>query len=398
MISVGYMDPGNWATDIAGGAQFGYQLLSVIFLSNLIAILLQTLCVRLGIATDLDLAQACGRYFGQATNLVLWFFAEIAIVACDLAELLGSALAFNLLFHLPLVWGVCLTGLDLIVVLLLQGKGFRWLEAIIGGLVLTIGFCFAIEIIFAKPDWSLVWQGYLPQAGILQNREMLYLAISILGATVMPHNLYLHSSIVKTRHYDPSVLPPAEAIRYATLDSTVALMAALLINSAILIVAAAAFHFSGNQSIGEIQDAYRLLAPLLGTTAASFLFALALLASGQSSTFTGTIAGQVVMAGFLNWQIPCWLRRLITRALAILPALIGLAILGEQGVGQLLVLSQVVLSLQLPFAIFPLILFTSNPHIMGKFANPRWLQFLSWSIAILIAGLNLWLLREIISE
>jgi manganese transport protein len=396
LVSVGYMDPGNWATDIAGGAQFGYQLLSVIFLSNLMAILLQSLCVRLGIATDLDLAQACGRYFNRSINLVLWIFAEIAIVACDLAEILGSALALNLLFHLPLAWGVCLTGLDLVVVLLLQGKGFRWLEAIIGGLVLTIALCFAIEIIFSKPDWGMVLRGYVPQTAIVRDRNMLYLAISILGATVMPHNLYLHSAIVKTRRYDPVVMPKAEVIRYATLDSTIALMAALLVNSAILIVAAAAFHFSGNQSVGEIQDAYQLLAPLLGTTAASFLFALALLASGQSSTFTGTIAGQVVMEGFLDWQIPCWLRRLITRALAIIPALIGLAILGEQGVGQLLVLSQVVLSLQLPFAIFPLVIFTSNPQIMGKFTSPNWLQRLAWFVGILIAGLNLWLLSEVL--
>lgn len=396
LVAVGYMDPGNWATDIAGGAQFGYQLLSVIFVSNLMAILLQSLCIRLGIATELDLAQACGRYFNRSLNLVLWLFAEIAIIACDLAEILGSAIALNLLFHLPLGWGVCLTGLDLVVVLLLQGKGFRWLEALIGGLVFTIGLCFAIELVLAKPNWSQVVQGYLPQAAIVQNPNQLYLAVSILGATVMPHNLYLHSAIVKTRRYDAARTPTSEVIRYATLDSTIALTGALLINSAILIVAATVFHFSGNQSVAEIQDAHRLLAPLMGTTIASVVFALALLASGQSSTFTGTIAGQVVMEGFLALKIPCWLRRLITRGLAIGPALIGLAILGDQGVGRLLVLSQVVLSIQLPFAIFPLILFTNNPQLMGKFVSPRWLRGLAWCVGLLITGLNLWLFSNVV--
>ena len=313
LVSVGYMDPGNWATDIEGGAKFGYSLLSVIFLSNLMAILLQTLCVRLGLVTGQDLAQACRTRFSRPVNLMLWLFAEVAIVACDLAEILGSALAFNLLFQLPLIWGVCLTGFDLIVVLLLQGKGFRWLEAIILGLVSTIAFCFLVEILLTKPDWSAVAQGYVPQLDIVKNPNKLYLAVSILGATVMPHNLYLHSAIVQTRVYQPA-LTQQTAVRFATLDSTIALVAALFVNSAILIVAAAAFHGSGNQQVAEIQDAYRLLSPLLGTGAASLLFALVLLASGQSSTFTGTIAGQIIMEGFLDWRIPCWLRRLITRA------------------------------------------------------------------------------------
>jgi manganese transport protein len=322
----------------------------------------------------------------------LWLFAEIAIVACDLAEILGSALALNLLFHLPLTWGVLLTGLDLVVVLVLQGKGFRWLEAIVLGLVATIAVCFAIEIVFAHPDWGAVAQGYVPNGAIVTEPERLYLAISILGATVMPHNLYLHSAIVQTRKWQGVLPNVGVAIRYATWDSTLSLLAALFINSAILIVAAATFHFSGNQQVAEIQDAYRLLTPLLGSGAASLLFGLALLAAGQSSTFTGTIAGQVIMEGFLDLRIPCWLRRLLTRCLAIAPALIGLAILGDGGVGKLLVLSQVVLSLQLPLAIVPLILFTSNAKLMGDFVNYRWIQALAWTITATIAVLNFWLL------
>ncbi|SRR5579883_1344603 len=399
LISVGYMDPGNWATDIEGGAKFGYSLLTVVFLSNLMAIVLQALCVRLGLVTGKDLAQLCRQSFSHPVNVALWFFAEIAIIACDLAEILGSALALNLLFHLPLVGGVCITGLDVMVVLLLQGKGFRWLEAMVLGLVGTIALCFAVEIVLAKPDWGAVAQGYLPQFDILQKPEKLYLAISILGATVMPHNLYLHSSIVQTRSWQDPSQPVStrnlrNAIRYATLDSTLALSAALLINSAILIVAAATFHFSGNQNVAEIQDAYQLLTPLLGTGAASMLFGLALLASGQSSTLTGTLAGQIVMEGFLDLRIPCWQRRLITRGLAIAPALAGVLIFGEQGIGKMLVLSQVILSLQLPFAIFPLVLFSGNVIIMGKFANPRWLNTIAWAVGLSIAGLNVWLLGE----
>jgi len=398
LVSVGYMDPGNWATDIEGGAQFGYSLLSVIFLSNLIAILLQSLCVRLGIVSERDLAQTCQRYFNRPVNLVLWFFAEIAIVATDLAEILGSALALNLLFHIPLTWGVCITGFDLVVVLLLQGKGFRWLEALILGLVSTIALCFLVEIVFSQPRWGDVALGFLPHFDIVQQPDKLYLAVSILGATVMPHNLYLHSAIVQTRVYDKSRVSQEEVVRYATIDSNISLIAALFVNAAILIVAAATFHFTGNQQVAEIQDAYRLLSPLLGTGAASLLFGLALLASGQSSTFTGTIAGQVIMEGFLDIRIPCWLRRVITRGLAIVPALIGLAILGEQGIGKLLVLSQVILSLQLPFAIFPLILFTSNPQIMGKFVNSLWVKALAWFIALFIAGLNIWLLGQLLTR
>lgn len=396
LVSVGYMDPGNWATDIEGGAKFGYSLLSIIFLSNLMAVLLQSLCVRLGIATGQDLAQLCRSSFSRPVSFVLWLLAEISIIACDLAELLGSALALNLLFQLPLVWGVCITALDVMVVLLLQGKGVRWLEAAIFVLVATIGICFLAEIWFSKPGWAAVAQGYLPQADVLRSPGKLYIAIGILGATVMPHNLYLHSSIVQTRSWQKSPRNQRDAIRYATLDTILSLFGAFLINSAILIVAAAAFHFSGNQEVSEIQDAYRLLAPLLGTSAASIMFGLALLASGQSSTITGTFAGQIIMEGFLDLQIPCWLRRLITRMLAIAPALAGIILFGEQGVGKMLVLSQVILSLQLPFAVFPLVLFTGNRLQMGQFVSPFWLRGLSWLVALIIAGLNIWLLIQLV--
>ncbi|AGY56547.1 Nramp family divalent metal transporter [Gloeobacter kilaueensis] len=393
LVAVGYMDPGNWATDIAAGSQFGYGLLSVILISNFIAVLLQTLSVRLGLATGLDLAQMCRAQFPARLNFVLWVFAEIAIVATDLAELLGSALALKLLFGLPLAWGVCLTALDIVVVLALQSRGFRWLEAMIIGLIATIGLCFIAEIVLAKPDWGAVAAGYLPQLSIVENPGKLYLAIGILGATVMPHNLYLHSAIVQTRAWDKD---KREAVRFATVDSTIALFAALLVNSAILIVAAASFHFRGYQQVAEIQDAYRLLAPLLGTGAASFLFGLALLASGQSSTFTGTLAGQIVMEGFLDLRIPCWLRRLLTRALAIIPGLCGILIFGEGSIGKMLVLSQVILSLQLPFAVFPLLLFTANPALMGRFTSPAWIQAFAWMAGFAIAGLNAWLLIQIL--
>jgi manganese transport protein len=385
------MDPGNWATDIAGGAQFSYALLSIVFLSNLMAVLLQSLCVRLGVATGQDLAQVCRSAFSRPVSLFLWVLAEIAIIACDLAELLGSALALKLLFNIPLTAGVCITALDIFIVLALQGKGFRWLEVLILGLVTLIGGCFLVEILLAQPDWSAVARGYLLQTAILQNPEMLYLAVSILGATVMPHNLYLHSSIVQTR----SCNNKREAFRYGTLDSTIALFFALLVNSAILIVSAATFHFSGNQDVAEIQDAYRLLTPLLGTGAASLLFALALLAAGQSSTFTGTLAGQIIMEGFLDLKIPCWLRRLITRGLAIIPALVGIIYFGEESLGKMLVLSQVVLSLQLPFAVFPLILFTGNRQMMGALVNPSWVKGLAWIVGLMIAGVNIWFIGQL---
>ncbi|HLO51399.1 MAG TPA: Nramp family divalent metal transporter [Kamptonema sp.] len=394
LVSVGYMDPGNWATDIAGGAKFGYALLTVILMSNLMAILLQALCVRLGVATGRDLAQACRDYFSPRVNFLLWVLCEIAIAACDLAELLGSAIALQLLFGIPLIFGVCITALDVIVLLFLQGKGFRYVEALIVVLVATIGVCFAAEIIFSRPEAGSILQGFIPKKEILHNPEMLYIAIGILGATVMPHNLYLHSSIVQTRAWEPTSEKRWEAIKFGTIDSTVALSLALFINSAILIVAAATFHTSGYQDVAEIQDAYKLLSPLLGVSAASAIFGLALLASGQSSTLTATLAGQIVMEGFLHLRFAPWLRRLVTRMLAIIPALIAIILFGEHSTTSLIVLSQVVLSLQLPFAVIPLVMFTSNRRLMGEFVNPLWLKSLAWLVASIIVGLNCWLLLQ----
>lgn len=394
LISVGYMDPGNWATDLAGGAQFGYALLSVVLISNLMAVVLQSLAVRLGVATGRDLAQACRDYFHPRVAFCLWVLCEIAIIACDLAELLGSAIALQLLFGIPLAWGVCITALDVFVVLFLQTKGFRYVEALVVALVATVGACFAAELVFARPDVGGILLGYIPRLEIVQNPEMLFIAVGILGATVMPHNLYLHSSIVQTRAWGQSSPERWEAIKFGTLDSTIALSLALFINSAILIVAAATFHFSGYQGVAEIQDAHKLLSPLLGVSAASTIFGLALLASGQSSTLTATLAGQVVMEGFLNLRLAPWFRRVVTRAIAIIPALAVIAILGEGATGSLLVLSQVVLSLQLSFAVVPLVMFTSDARVMGEFVNPLWLKVLAWSIAVFIGGLNGWLLLQ----
>lgn len=392
MVAVGYMDPGNWATDLAGGARFGYLLLSVILLSNLMAILLQSLAVKLGVVTGRDLAQACRDHYSRPVSLGLWVLCEIAIAACDLAEVLGSAIALNLLFGIPLVWGVCLTALDVLLILLLQHKGFRWLEAVVITLIATIGVCFAIELVMARPALAEVARGLIPTSQIVTDPAMLYIAIGILGATVMPHNLYLHSSIVQTRHVLPGVQARREAIRYATLDSTVALLFAFFINAAILILAAATFHRTGHQNVADIGDAYQLLAPLLGTTLASTLFAVALLASGQNSTITGTLAGQIVMEGFLDIRLPPWLRRLITRLIAIVPAVIVTALYGERGVGSLLILSQVILSLQLSFAVIPLVQFTGERPKMGSFANGPMLRVAAWTVAVVIVALNGWLL------
>jgi manganese transport protein len=392
MVAVGYMDPGNWATDLAGGARFGYLLLSVILISNLMAILLQALALKLGIVTGRDLAQACRDHYSRPVSFALWVLCEIAIAACDLAEVIGSAIALNLLFGIPLVWGVCLTALDVLLILLLQHKGFRYLEAFVITLVATIGICFAVELVMARPDVAAVLHGLVPRPEIITNPAMLYIAIGILGATVMPHNLYLHSSIVQTRKVLPDVESKREAIRFATLDSTVALLFAFFINAAILILAAATFHQTGHQDVADIGDAYRLLAPLLGTGLASTLFAVALLASGQNSTITGTLAGQIVMEGFLNIRLPAWLRRLITRLIAIIPAVIVTALYGEHGAGSLLILSQVILSLQLSFAVVPLVYFTSQRKKMGEFANSPLLIGAAWSVATVIVGLNAWLL------
>src|SRR5712691_7084627 len=394
LVAVGYMDPGNWATDLAGGARFGYTLLSVIMISNLMAILLQALSARLGIASGRDLAQACRDSYSRPTAFFLWVLCEIAIATCDLAEVIGAAIALNLLLGLPLIWGVCLTALDVLVVLFLQHRGFRYVEALVISLIVLIAGSFAVEMWLSKPAIGALALGFVPRAEILRNGEMLYIAIGILGATVMPHNLYLHSSIVQTRKYRDTRDGKREAIRFATIDSSVALMFALFINAAILIMAAATFHGTGHQDVAEIGDAYQLLSPLLGTTMASVLFAVALLCSGQNATLTGTLAGQIVMEGFINLRLRPWLRRLITRLIAIVPAVIVVVLYGERGTGQLIILSQVVLSLQLSFAVFPLVIFTSDPHKMGAFANSFWVKVTAWTVAIVIAVLNIYLLWQ----
>jgi manganese transport protein len=395
LVSVGYMDPGNWATDLAGGAQFGYALLSVILLSNLMAIVLQSLCVRLGVATGRDLAQCCRDRFSPRVSFGLWILCEIAIAACDLAELVGSAIALQLLFGIPLTIGVCITALDIIVILLLQSRGFRYVEALIITLITVISGCFIAELIMSRPDFQAVGAGFVPRAEIVRNPQMLYIAIGILGATVMPHNLYLHSAIVQTRRWQETTIQKWEAIKFATLDSTIALSLALFINAGILILAASAFHFSGNREVAEIQDAYKLLSPVLGAPLASTLFGVALLASGQSSTLTSTMAGQIVMEGFLHIRLKPWLRRLVTRLVAIVPALVTIGFLGEGSTSNLLILSQVILSLQLSFAVVPLVMFTSDRRLMNEYVNPRWLTGLAWSIAIVIIALNSWLLLRI---
>lgn len=393
LVAVGYMDPGNWATDLAGGSAFGYKLLFVVLASNLMAVLLQGLASKLGIVTGRDLAQACRDHYSKPVGFALWVLCELAIAACDLAEVIGSAIALNLLFGLPLPIGVLLTGLDVLLVLALQKKGFRLLEALVISLVALIGGCFLFEILLARPEIGPLVRGFLPTTEIVRNPQMLYVAMGILGATVMPHNLYLHSSIVQTRRYEANAAGKREAVRYAFLDSTVALSLALFINAAILIVAAATFHTSGRTEVAEIQDAHQLLTPLLGA-GASTVFALALLASGQNSTLTGTLAGQIVMEGFLDLRMRPWLRRMITRAIAIVPAMIVASLYGESGTAKLLVLSQVILSLQLSFAVFPLVMFTSEKLKMGEFVNPLWLKVLAYAVAVLIAALNVWLLVQ----
>ena len=388
LVAVGYMDPGNWATDLAAGSRFGYTLLSVILLSNLMAIVLQTLSARLGIATGRDLAQACRDHYRPSIAFGLWCLCEVAICACDLAEVIGSAIALNLLFGLPVVWGVCLTALDVLVMIYLQRQGFRFLEVLVVLLVVTIGGCFIVELLMARPNLAEVAKGFVPRLEVIRDPMMLYLAIGILGATVMPHNLYLHSSIVQTRKYEQTPAGKREAIKFATLDTLVALSLALFINAGILILAAATFHTRGEHHVAEIQEAYTMLSPMLGTTLASTLFALALLGSGQNSTLTGTLAGQIVMEGFLNIRLRPWLRRLITRLLAIVPAVICAVIYGESGTAKLLVLSQVVLSLQLSFAVVPLVLFTGDRRKMGEFVSPRWIRILAWTVTGIIIVLN----------
>jgi len=395
LVAVGYMDPGNWATDLAAGSAYGYKLLSVVLLSNLMAILLQSLCVKLGVATGRDLAQACRDHFSRPVSFALWVLGEVAIAACDLAEVIGSALALQLLVGLPLIWGVCLTALDVLLVLYLQHRGVRTIEAIVIALIAVVGLCFGFELLFCRPELAAVTRGLLlPSASIVTDPRALYIAIGILGATVMPHNLYLHSSIIQTRAYVPTSAGKRAAIRLGQIDSTVALTAAFFVNTAILVVSAATFHASGHTTVAEIGEAYRSLTPLLGVTGASTLFAIALLASGQNATLTGTLAGQIVMEGFLDIRLAPWLRRLLTRLIAIVPAIAVTIACGESGTAQLLVLSQVVLSMQLSFAVFPLVMFTSDRRKMGEFTNSRWTKLLAWTVVVLVAGLNAWLLLQ----
>jgi manganese transport protein len=397
LVAVGYMDPGNWATSLAGGSAFGYTLLSVVLLSNIMAVLLQALAVRMGIAGGRDLAQMCSERFSKPVGVALWVMAEAAIIATDLAEVIGTAIAIHLLFGLPLPIGVVLTALDVFIILWLQGKGFRRLEAFVVALTLVIAVCFAFEIAYSSPEWGAVLQGYVPQTQILRDSAMLYLALGILGATVMPHNLYLHSSIVQTRDVGATDSAKREAIRFATFDSTVALTFALFVNSAILILAAATFHTNGMTSVAEIEDAHRLLAPTLGAGLASTLFAVALLASGLNSTVTATLAGQIVMEGFIRFRMAAWARRLVTRGIAILPA-VGVSLLyGSSGTAKLLVLSQVVLSLQLPFAVVPLVLFTANRARMRGLPAPRWQTWACAVIAAVIIALNVKLIVDFVS-
>ena len=394
MVAVGYMDPGNWATDIEGGARYGYTLLSVILISNFFAMLLQHLAAKLGIVTGRDLAQACRDHYSRPVSLVLWVLCEIAIAACDLAEVIGSAIALNLLFGLPLVWGVVFTILDVLVVLLFQSKGFRVLESMVAGLIAVIFGCFLYEIVASHPDYFALAQGLVPRPQIVTDPRMLYIAIGILGATVMPHNLYLHSSIVQTRAIEQTEPGKRMAIKFATIDSTIALFLAFFVNGAILVTSAAAFHTNGLREVADIMDAHKLLAPVLGAGAASVLFAVALLASGQNSTLTGTLAGQIVMEGFLDIKLKPWLRRLITRGIAVVPAFLVTLYYGETGTNELLVLSQVILSFQLSFAVVPLVLFTGDRAKMGVFANKRWLQAIAWVVSGIIIILNVYLLAQ----
>lgn len=398
MVAVGYMDPGNWATDLAGGAQFGYTLLSVVFISSLFAILLQHLALKLGVATGRDLAQACGDAFSKPVAIFLWFICELAIAACDLAEVIGSALALHLLFGIPILTGILITILDVFLILFFQKKGFRVLESIVLSLLIVIVLCFGYELWLSKPEIAGVFGGLIPQPIIFRDPDQLYVAIGILGATVMPHNLYLHSSIVQTRAFAMTEMDRKKAIKFATWDSTISLSLAFFINAGILILAASAFHLSGNAHVADIRDAYQLLDPVLGSKLASAFFAIALLASGQNATLTGTLAGQIVMEGFLDWRIAPWLRRLITRLLAIVPAFFITWWYGESKIGELLIFSQVVLSMQLSFAVIPLVWFTSDAKKMGPFVNAPWLTYSAWVISAIILSLNLYLLAQILGS
>jgi manganese transport protein len=397
LVAVGYMDPGNWATSLAGGSKFGYALLTIALLSNLMAILLQALCARLGIGAGRDLAQACRDAFPRAVSWPLWLLAELAICATDLAEVIGTAIGLNLLFGIPLELGVLITALDVFIILWMQSMGFRWIEAFVVTLLGVITVCFAIQIAMADPDWGAVIRGFAPTTEIVTNPDMLYLALGILGATVMPHNLYLHSGVVQTRRYGSSVADRREAIKFATLDSTIALMFALLINASILILAAATFNKVGKTDVAELGEAHSFLAPLLGSTIAPTLFGIALLCCGLNSTVTATLSGQIVMEGFLDIRLPPWARRLVTRSIAIVPAAIVTVWYGEKGTGELLILSQVILSLQLPFAVVPLVMFTADRRKMGEFVAPRWVTAFAVLTAVVIIALNIKLIIDFLA-
>ena len=391
LVAVGYMDPGNWATDIAGGAVYNYSLLSVILISNFIAIYLQALAAKLGIVAERDLAQACRDAYSRPIAIGLWLSAEIGIIACDIAEVIGAAIALNLLFHIPLTVGVILTGADVLIVLALQGRGFRWIEALIMALIGTMMVIFGLELAYAHPDWNAALHGFLPTPQIIRDPAMLYIALGILGATVMPHNLYLHSSVIQTRRYGRTIGELGNAIKAAYTDSTIALMLALFVNGALLVLAAAAFYRTGHHEVGDIEGAYKLLTPLLGVGLATPLFAIGLLASGQNSTITGTMAGQIVLEGFTNFKIAPWLRRMISRLIAIVPCVFVTALAGPNGTGKLLIFSQVVLSVQLSFAVIPLVQFTSDKIKMGPFVNNAAVKALGWTLAVVIAALNAYL-------
>jgi manganese transport protein len=397
LVAVGYMDPGNWATSLAGGSRFGYSLLTVALLSNVMAIVLQSLCARLGVGAGRDLAQACRDSFSRYVTVPLWLSAEIAITATDLAEVIGTAIGLNLLFHIPLGIGVIITAADVFLILALQAFGFRWIEAFVVAMLGVIAACFAVQIALADPDWGAVLRGFAPSRDLFANREMLYLALGILGATVMPHNLYLHSGLVQTRGYGSSREEKREAISLATIDSTIALCFAFVINASILVLAAATFHRAGKTDVAELDQAHSFLMPLLGSTLAPSLFAIALLCCGLNSTITATLSGQIVMEGFLNFRVAPWLRRLVTRLIAILPAVVVTIWAGEKATGQLLILSQVVLSLQLPFAVVPLVMFTASRAKMGPYVAPRWLTALATVTAVVIIALNAKLVWDVVS-
>ncbi len=396
LVSVGYMDPGNWATSLAGGSQFGYTLLTIALLSNLMAILLQALCARLGFATGRDLAQACRDSFPRTVSWVLWVFAEIAICATDLAEVIGTAIGLNLLFGIPLEIGIFITALDVFLILYLQNLGFRWIEAFVVATLVVIFISFGLQVAMAQPDWRAVIIGFAPTVEIVKNPNMLYLAMGIIGATVMPHNLYLHSSIVQTRIVADTIPAKREAIKFATIDSTIALMLALLVNASILILAAATFNKVGQTGVADLEEAHKLLSPLLGTTLAATLFGIALLCCGLNSTVTATLSGQIVMEGFINVRLPAWARRLATRSIAIIPAIVAVVWYGGEGTGKLIILSQVILSMQLPFAIVPLVLFTADRSKMGELVAPRWTTVLAWIVAVVVIALNMKVVYDII--